>query len=67
MNGVSGSKNATTGNIISTAQRSIVGNATLTAESCNELTLTFNLEGLSLGSDMVTLNKIFSMETAGYT
>ena len=59
MNGVTESKNATTGNIISTAQRSIVGNATLTAESCNELTLIFNREGLGLGADTVTLNRIF--------
>ena len=48
------------------ADRSIVGSATLTAESCNELTLTFILDELGLGSGTVTLNRIFSLETAGY-
>ncbi len=48
------------------AQRSVVGSATLTAVSCNELTLTFNLEGLGLGSDTIMLSRIFSLETAGY-
>lgn len=48
------------------AERRVVGNATLTAESCNELTLDFNLEELGLGMGSVTLNRIFSLETAGY-
>lgn len=46
--------------------REVVGSATLTAESCNEITLEFNLEGLGLGSDTVTLTRIFALETAGY-
>ena len=49
-----------------TADREVVGTATLTAENCNELTLAFDLETLGLGSDTVTLNRIFSLETAGY-
>jgi len=49
-----------------TADREVVGTATLTAESCNELTLAFDLEALGLGTDTVTLNRIFSLETAGY-
>jgi len=49
-----------------TADREVVGTATLTAESCNELTLTFDLEALGLGTDTITLNRIFSLETAGY-
>lgn len=48
------------------ADREVVGTATLTAESCNELTFTFDLEALGLGSDTVTLSRIFSLETAGY-
>lgn len=49
-----------------TADREVVGTATLTAESCNELTLAFDLEMLGLGTDTITLNRIFSLETAGY-
>jgi hypothetical protein len=49
-----------------TADREVVGSATLTAENCNEMTLDFNLEQLGLGSDSVTLSRIFSLETAGY-
>ena len=30
------------------------------------MSLTFNLEGLGLGADTVTLNGIFSLETASY-
>jgi len=48
------------------ADRSIVGSATLTAESCNELTLTYVLDDLGLGSATITLVRIFSLETAGY-
>jgi len=48
------------------ADRSVVGSATLTAISCNEMTLTYNLDNLGLGSGTVTLTRIFSVEIAGY-
>lgn len=49
-----------------TADREVVGSATLTAERCNEMTFEFDLEGLGLGSDTVTLERVFALETAGY-
>jgi len=49
-----------------TADREVVGSATLTAESCNEMTFEYDLEALGLGSDTVTLKRIFALETAGY-
>lgn len=49
-----------------TADREVAGSATLTAESCNEITLTYDLTALGLGSNTVTLQRIFSLETAGY-
>ncbi len=48
------------------AERTVAGTATLTAESCNELTFTYDLGTLGLGSGTVTLTRIFSLETAGY-
>lgn len=49
-----------------TADREVAGSATLTAESCNEMTFEYDLEALGLGSDTVTLTRIFALETAGY-
>ncbi len=48
------------------AERTPVGNATLTAENCNELTFEYNLDGLGLGSGTITLVRAFSVETAGF-
>lgn len=49
-----------------TANRVKVGTATLRAESCSEMTLTYDLTDLGLGSGTVTLRRIFALETAGY-
>ena len=50
-----------------TADREVVGSALLTAESCNEMTFEFDLTGMGLGSETVTLKRIFSLETAGFS
>lgn len=42
------------------------GSATLTAESCGELTLEYDLEQLGLGTGSETLVRSFNLETAGY-
>ncbi len=42
------------------------GTATLSAESCAELTLDYDLEDLGLGSGSITLVRSFTLETAGY-
>ncbi len=41
-------------------------NATLTAVSCGELTLDYDLTALGLGAGTLTLTRIFALETAGY-
>ena len=46
--------------------RTDVGTATLTAETCNEMTFMYDLTSLGLGADTVTLKRIFSLETAGF-
>jgi hypothetical protein len=47
-------------------QRTDVGSATLTAESCGEMTFEYDLEALGLGTGTITLTRIFSLEIAGY-
>lgn len=49
-----------------TADRQVVSTATLRVESCDELTLTYDLTSLGLGSGTATLRRVFSLETAGY-
>lgn len=46
--------------------RADVGTATLTAEDCNAMTFQYDLTSLGLGTDTVTLKRIFSLETAGF-
>lgn len=48
------------------ADRENVGTANLYAESCGEMTLTYDLSAIGLGMGTVTLRRIFALETAGY-
>jgi len=49
-----------------TADRSVVGSVTITANNCNDLTLQYNLSDIGLGSGTEHLQRLFSLETAGY-
>ena len=49
-----------------TADRSVVGNMTIKGNNCNDLTLQYNLEEIGLGTGSQHLNRLFSLETAGY-
>lgn len=49
-----------------TADRSLVGSVTLKANNCNDLTLDYNLEAIGLGSGTRQLERLYSLETAGY-
>ena len=48
------------------ADRSVAGSATLTAYHCNHLQLDFDLTELGLGTGSIRLQRLFSLETAGY-
>lgn len=48
------------------ADRTQVGSATITANSCNDLRFEYALSAIGLGSDVHRLKRIFSLETAGY-
>jgi len=50
-----------------TADRDVVGTVTLTGNSCNDLGFEYNLTSLGLGSGNKHLQRLFSLETAGYT
>jgi hypothetical protein len=50
----------------SSADRTVVGTATLAGVDCNNLQFTFDLSQLGLGSGTVRLQRLFSLETAGY-
>ena len=49
------------------AERAVVGKATITGNSCNDLTLEYDLSGIGLGTGSARLQRLFSLETAGYT
>ncbi|HLF31416.1 MAG TPA: hypothetical protein VI566_10380 [Xanthomonadales bacterium] len=49
------------------ADREVVGTATLRAYDCNNLSLTYNLNGISLGAGTIPLRRLFSLEIQGYT
>ena len=49
-----------------TADRSTVGNVTITGNNCNDLSLQYDLTNIGLGSDTQHLQRLFSLETAGY-
>jgi len=44
----------------------VVGNMTIKGNNCNDLTLQYNLEEIGLGTGSQHLNRLFSLETAGY-
>ena len=48
------------------AQRRTVGQVTLTANNCNDITMEYDYNGLGLGSGTRQLQRLFSLETAGY-
>ena len=49
-----------------TADRKAVGSVTITGNNCNDLTLQYNLSDIGLGSGTKHLERLFSLETAGY-
>ena len=48
------------------AQRRTVGHITLTANNCNDITMEYDYNGLGLGSGTKRLQRLISLETAGY-
>lgn len=48
------------------AQRRTIGQVTLTANSCNDITLEYDFSMLGLGSGTKRLQRLFSLEIAGY-
>jgi len=48
------------------ADREIVGSVTITSNNCNHLGFEFDYSGLGLGQGVRRLQRIFSLETAGY-
>lgn len=48
------------------ANRQIIGSATLVARDCNDLELTYNLNEIGLGSGTIPLRRLFSLEIQGY-
>ncbi len=48
------------------ADREIVGSVTITSNSCNDLGFEFDYSSLGLGQGVRRLQRIFSLETAGY-
>ncbi len=49
-----------------TADREVVGSVIITANDCNDLSFHYELNDLNLGSGDETLQRLFSLETAGY-
>jgi len=48
------------------AHREIVGSVTITSNSCNDLGFEYDYSSLGLGQGVKRLQRIFSLETAGY-
>lgn len=48
------------------AQRQVIGHVTITSRSCNDLEFDYDYSGLSLGSGSKHLQRLYSLETAGY-
>lgn len=48
------------------AERAIVGSVTITSNSCNDLSFEYDYGSLGLGQGAKRLQRIFSLETAGY-
>jgi hypothetical protein len=49
-----------------TADREVVGNVTITGNNCNDLSFQYDLSDIGLGSGTEHLERLFSLETAGY-
>jgi hypothetical protein len=49
-----------------TADREVVGSVTITGNNCNDLGFQYDLEDIGLGSGTQNLQRLFSLETAGY-
>ena len=49
-----------------TADREVVGSVTINANNCNDLSFQYDLSDLGLGSGTEHLQRLFSLETAGY-
>ena len=49
-----------------TADRSVVGSVTITGNNCNDLSFQYDLGDIGLGSGTKHLERLFSLETAGY-
>ncbi|HLF30924.1 MAG TPA: hypothetical protein VI566_07840 [Xanthomonadales bacterium] len=50
-----------------TADREVVGSVTITGNNCNDLKFEYVLTDIGLGSGTKRLQRLFSLETAGYT
>lgn len=48
------------------AEREVIGSVTLRSRSCNDLGFEYDYSGIGLGSERRQLQRLFSMETAGY-
>ena len=48
------------------AERSVVGSVSITANSCNDLRLDYDLSQIGLGAGSKRLQRLYSLETAGY-
>jgi len=49
-----------------TADREVVGSVTITGNNCNDLGFEYDLADIGLGSGTQNLQRLFSLETAGY-
>lgn len=49
-----------------TADREVVGSVTISGNNCNDLGFQYDLEDIGLGSGTQRLQRLFSLETAGY-
>lgn len=48
------------------ADREVIGSVTLSSNSCNDVTFEYDYTGLGLGQGSERLQRLFSLETAGY-
>jgi hypothetical protein len=48
------------------ADREVVGSVSITANDCNDLSFNYELNDIGLGSGNERLERLFSLETAGY-
>ena len=48
------------------ADRNVIGSVTITSKSCNDLSLEYDYSSIGLGTGTRRLQRLFSLETAGY-